>query len=128
MSEDDDTEKEHEPSQKRLDDARQKGEFARSQDLLSAAAVAGFVLVSFGIGADALVRSGEAAMIMIDQSDRIAAMMTAGGRPVLMQALSAVISFCDERHRFRTRETYAEAIQDLAHFDSKAEVWLGRAV
>ncbi len=87
----DDTDKEHDPTQKRLDDARQRGEFARSQDLLSAAGIAGFVLVSIGMGAAALMQAGEAAMVMIDQSGRIADAMAHGGKPVLMQALAAMM-------------------------------------
>ncbi|MGL5010579.1 MAG: EscU/YscU/HrcU family type III secretion system export apparatus switch protein, partial [Paracoccaceae bacterium] len=88
--EEDDAEKEHAPSQKRLDDARNRGDFARSQDLLSAAAMGGFVLATLALGTTALMKSGAAAMVMIDQSDRLAGMMQAGGRPVLAQALSAM--------------------------------------
>lgn len=87
---DDDTEKEHAPSQKRLDDARNRGDFARSQDLLSAAAMAGFVLAVLAMGAAALMQSGSAGMVMINQSDRLADMMGEGGRPVLAQALLAM--------------------------------------
>jgi flagellar biosynthesis protein FlhB len=88
----DDTDKEHDPTQKRLDDARKRGEFARSQDLLTAAAVAGFVLTGMGLGAQALMRSGAAATVLIDQADSLAAHMADGGRPVMMQTLQAVIS------------------------------------
>jgi flagellar biosynthesis protein FlhB len=87
----DDTDKEHDPTQKRLDDARKRGEFARSQDLLTAAAVAGFVLTGMGLGAQALMQSGAAAMVLIDQADSLAANMATGGKPVMMQTLQAVI-------------------------------------
>jgi flagellar biosynthesis protein FlhB len=89
---DDDTDKEHDPTQKRLDDARKRGEFARSQDLLTAAAVAGFVLTGVGLGSQALLQSGQAAMVLIDQADRLAAAMAQGGRPVLMQSMMAVLA------------------------------------
>lgn len=49
MSEED-TEKEHEPTQKRLDDARSRGDVARSADLNTAAAYAGLLAVIAGIG------------------------------------------------------------------------------
>lgn len=91
MSGEDDSDKQHEPTQKRLDDARQRGEVARSQDLLTAAAVAGFVLTGMGLGSQALMQSGAAAMVLIDQSDSLAATMAQGGRPILMQSLTAVI-------------------------------------
>ncbi len=89
---DDDGDKEHDPTQKRLDDARQRGEFARSQDLLTAAAVAGFVIFYISLGSQAMMRSGAAAMVFLDQADRLAANMAQGGRPVLMQSLQAVIA------------------------------------
>jgi flagellar biosynthesis protein FlhB len=90
--EDEDTDKEHDPTQKRLDDARKRGEFARSQDLLTAAAIAGFVLTGVGLGSQALMQSGAAAMVLIDQADGLAANMAQGGKPVLMQTLTAVMS------------------------------------
>ena len=43
---DDDQDKQHEPSQKKLDDARRKGEIPRSQDLSGAIAYAAILLVS----------------------------------------------------------------------------------
>lgn len=50
MSEEENTDKQHEPSQKKLDDARKKGEIPRSTDLSVAASYGGFLLVyaSFG--------------------------------------------------------------------------------
>jgi len=48
MSESDDEEKEYEPSQKKLDDARKKGDIARSQDLNTAASYFG-LLVGFSV-------------------------------------------------------------------------------
>jgi flagellar biosynthetic protein FlhB len=89
---DDDTDKQHDPSQKRLDDARRRGEFARSQDMLAAAAVGGFVLVGAVGGAGALLAAGEAAMVLIDQPDRLSRVMAEGGKPVLGQAVFAVLT------------------------------------
>ncbi|GAA3858930.1 flagellar type III secretion system protein FlhB [Celeribacter arenosi] len=47
-------EKQYEPSQKKLDDARKKGEIPRSADLTTAAAYAGFVLAGLAVGGPAL--------------------------------------------------------------------------
>mgnify|MGYP003429704104 FL=1 len=46
MSEDDIDDKEHEPTQKRLDDARARGEVIQSPDLTGAAAYAGLIALS----------------------------------------------------------------------------------
>jgi flagellar biosynthetic protein FlhB len=89
---DDDTDKQYDPTQKRLDDARQRGEFARSQDLLTAAAVGGFVLAGAMVGPGTLMQAGQAAMVLIDQPDRIATVMAEGGKPVLVQVLLAVLT------------------------------------
>lgn len=88
---DNDTEKEHAPSQKRLDDARNRGEFARSQDLISSAALAGFVLATLAIGPAALERSGTAAMVMLDRSDELGALFGNSDRATLTAALWAVV-------------------------------------
>ena len=77
---DDDTEREHEPSQKRLDDARKKGDVPRSADLTSAAVYAGFVLALF-IAAPAVIRQiGSAGMVLLGQADRLAPVMLEAGR------------------------------------------------
>lgn len=55
---DDDTEREHLPTPRKLEQAREKGDIPRSQDLLSAAASAGFVLVALGFGAAAIAGAG----------------------------------------------------------------------
>lgn len=69
MSESDDSEKSHEPTQKRLDDARAKGQIARSQDLLSAVALGGFVLAFLTLGPGALQSAGLAARIFLEQPE-----------------------------------------------------------
>lgn len=68
---DDNTEKEHEASQKKLDDARKKGEVPRSADLGTAALYAG-VLISFLMTGGYLVQSaGVMMMRMLGDSDQI---------------------------------------------------------
>ncbi|WP_158234127.1 EscU/YscU/HrcU family type III secretion system export apparatus switch protein [Oceaniglobus indicus] len=54
MSDDQDDDKQHEPSQKKLDDARKKGEVPRSNDLTTAASYAGFLLAAMALGVPAL--------------------------------------------------------------------------
>jgi len=78
MSEDD-NEKEHEPSQKRLDDAREKGEIARSPDLATAAGYGGLLLAATATGEQSLRAIGAAGAVLIDQSDRLSDLMMAGG-------------------------------------------------
>lgn len=90
--EDDGAEKEYAPTQKRLDDARGRGEFARSPDLISSAAMAGFVLVILAIGAVALSRAGTAAMVMIDRSEDISVAFRQSGQTILSTAVLSMIA------------------------------------
>lgn len=55
---DDDSEKSQEPSQKKLDDARKKGEVPRSNDLTTAAGYAGIVLTATTFGGSSLQSVG----------------------------------------------------------------------
>ena len=74
MSEDDD-DKSHEPSQKRLDDARKRGEIPKSTDLSTAAVYAGFVLVGLIGGGRLLQQFGQAGLVLLDQPDRLAPLL-----------------------------------------------------
>jgi flagellar biosynthetic protein FlhB len=79
MSADEDADdKQHEPTQKKLDDARKKGEIARSADLNTAAAYAGFSLAGLGLGAWSLTRLGDLGAGLIGQADRLAPMLLGG--------------------------------------------------
>jgi flagellar biosynthesis protein FlhB len=90
-AQDDDSEKEHAPSQKRLDDARQRGEFARSPDLISAAALAGFVLAALAFGASALRQSGTAAMVVLERSPDLAKALQNDGPLALGAVVTAIV-------------------------------------
>lgn len=79
MSGGDDAEKEHEPSQKRLDDARAKGEIARSTDLATAFSYGGFLLVATALGAKSLQTLGSAGAVFLDQADRLGPLFSNGG-------------------------------------------------
>ena len=67
-------EKSHEPSQKKLDDARKKGEIARAADLNTAMAYLGLLACGTAIGGYSLPRFAEALLPMIEQPDRLEAM------------------------------------------------------
>jgi flagellar biosynthesis protein FlhB len=88
MSEED-TDKEHAPTQKRLDDARERGEFARSADLTAAAGYGGLLLASAVFGAPAMLAAGAVAKGMLDQSDHLSRLMADGSRASLGPVLSA---------------------------------------
>lgn len=79
MSEEDEGEKEHEPSQRRLDEARKRGEIPRSPDLVTAATYGGLLLAGGVFGASALQQAGEAASVLLGQADRLAPMLMKGG-------------------------------------------------
>ncbi len=68
MSVEDDSEKEHEPTQKRLDDARRRGEIVRSAEITLAAAYGGLLAAALGPGAAAIRRFGEANMAVLDRA------------------------------------------------------------
>lgn len=64
-----DADKSHEPTQKRLDDARAKGQIARSQDVLTAAAYSGFLIAVVVFGEDAIRSAGGAGMSLLDRPE-----------------------------------------------------------
>ncbi len=74
MSEDDD-DKSYEPSQKRLQEARKRGEIPKSADLSTAAAYAGFVLIGLVGGGSLLQRFGQTGLVLLDQADRLAPLL-----------------------------------------------------
>ncbi len=68
---DDDAEKSHEPSQKKLDDARKRGEIPRSSDLSVAASYGGLLLALLLAGSGMVLSLGNTLMTVIDQADRL---------------------------------------------------------
>lgn len=83
--------KPHEPSQKRLADAREKGQIPRSQDVLSAAALAGFLAAAAVFGPTALHRSATAGMILLEQAGRPTARIDSGIWAMLVPILSLLL-------------------------------------
>ena len=71
MSGDDDSEKSHEPTQKKLDDARKKGEVARSNDLITAAVYGGLLLGLMVAGSGTVSAIGNAMIVLLEQSDTL---------------------------------------------------------
>ena len=71
MSQSDDSEKSHEPSQKKLDDARKKGEIAKSTDLTTAASYGGLLIALLALGAKSVEEIGSSFIVLVDQSDRL---------------------------------------------------------
>ena len=74
----DDGEKEHEPSQRKLDEARKRGEVARSADLNVAAGYGGLLLAALGLGGAGVTALGSSGMVLLDQADRLAPLLLSG--------------------------------------------------
>lgn len=79
--EDDDAEKEFDASQKKLDEARARGEVSKSIELNAAAAYAGLALACLLAGGYVIAGMGNAGMTLLAQADRLA--------PVFMHAPAA---------------------------------------
>ncbi len=71
-AQDENTEKTHEPTPHKLNEARKKGELARSADLNTAAAYGGFLLAALTIGDASVGQVSTALMTLIGQSDELA--------------------------------------------------------
>ncbi|MBK5934077.1 flagellar biosynthetic protein FlhB [Rhodovulum imhoffii] len=72
-------EKPHEPTPKKLDQARRKGEVARSTDLHTAASYAGLVLVALALGASGFVGFGSIGMVLLDRAPTFAPLLLEDG-------------------------------------------------
>lgn len=91
MSEDDD--KQYEASQKRLDDATARGEIPKSIDLTTAASYVGLLVAALAGGAVALQHFGQSAMVLLDQSDRLAPLIFSNApAPVLGLSMNFIIA------------------------------------
>ena len=79
MSEEQSGEKEHEATQKKLDDARAKGEVIRSAELAVAAGYGGLLLAALAGGAAALSAFGHHGAALLDRSDMLSLTLLGGG-------------------------------------------------
>ena len=78
-AEDDDGDKPFEPSQKKLDAAREKGDVPRSADITTSACYGGFLLAALGFGPASLIGLGTTLQVFLDQADPLSKAVFAGG-------------------------------------------------
>lgn len=83
--------KQYEPSQKKLDDARKKGEIPRSVDLTTAAAYGGLLVAAMVFGPNALINVGDTLQMLLDQSHSLAEVMFVGSPQPLMAGLMGTL-------------------------------------
>ncbi|SIS65426.1 flagellar type III secretion system protein FlhB [Phaeovulum vinaykumarii] len=76
---DDDESKEHEPTERKLQEARKKGELVKSNDINVAASYGGLLIAALGLGAASLREFGSTLMVVLDQSDRLSHLFLADG-------------------------------------------------
>ena len=74
-------EKAHDPSPRKLEEARKKGDMPRSADVYSAVSIASFVLALLVVGEWAINRIGLAGMVVLDQSDQFTSLMRNNATP-----------------------------------------------
>lgn len=87
----DDGEKSHEPSQRRLDEARKRGDVPRSMDLPTAAVYGGTALAATISGSSILNKLGSAGVAVIEQSDELSHAMVASAHAPTMAMLGAFV-------------------------------------
>ena len=68
----DDSSKSHEPTQRKLDEARKKGELARSSDLTTACAYGGMLIAGAALGGASLIGLGNVLRVPLDQATSLA--------------------------------------------------------
>jgi len=76
--EEDSAEKEYEPTERKLQEARKRGEVPKSNELHVAAAYGGLLIAGFGVGSAAFASFGTAGMVLLDQADTLAPMFLDG--------------------------------------------------
>jgi flagellar biosynthesis protein FlhB len=91
QEDDDSADKEHDASPQKLEEARKKGDIPRSPDLLAAAALGGLLLGLATMGGWVVQQAGDAAVVLLDQSDRLSSLMTAGSSGPLAGLLLAFV-------------------------------------
>ena len=77
-NDDDDTEKSFDPTPKKLADARKKGEFARSADLLTASSYMGLTLAFLLAGAMVVENLGTTLVTLLDQAEGLSELVFEG--------------------------------------------------
>ena len=91
MSDASDASREHEPSQKKLDDARRRGDVVQAAELTAAGTYGAFLAIAAGFGSSILAAAGSVAAGMLGNADRLAAQIFFADRPVLSGLVAAAI-------------------------------------
>ncbi|WP_299936307.1 flagellar biosynthesis protein FlhB [uncultured Pelagimonas sp.] len=87
---DESSEKSHEPSQKKLDDARKKGEIPRATDLLTAMGYLGLLMGVVSFGGYILTNFANVLLPFLEQPERLTSLFFGGNaKPATAQLLSA---------------------------------------
>lgn len=73
-----DEDKQYEPTQRKLDEARKKGDIAKSMDIVTAAAYGGFLIGALAAGPYILLNTGAALRFFLDQSQESADLVFSG--------------------------------------------------
>jgi flagellar biosynthetic protein FlhB len=84
-------EKEHEPTQKRLDDARRRGEGPQSTDITVAASYGGFLVACLLVGEGSLKELTVIGTTLIEDSDRLSAQISTGATAPMAEILLATV-------------------------------------
>ncbi|MGH1369711.1 MAG: EscU/YscU/HrcU family type III secretion system export apparatus switch protein [Maritimibacter sp.] len=87
MAEEEGGEKEHEPTEKKLNDARKKGEIPRSTDLNTATAYFGILLLGATVGGASLKSFGGVLQSLIANSDQLSRDVFTGGGQVFAASI-----------------------------------------
>lgn len=83
-------EKEFAPSQRRLEEARIKGEGPMGRDLLAAGALAGLVLAGY-LWSGNLLALASSSMVLLDQADRLAPLFSSDGAAAMVGFFARVV-------------------------------------
>ena len=86
------SDKEHEASQKKLDDAREKGEIPRSPDVATAAGYGGLLIAVLIFGPGALQQAASALTGLLAQADRISPLFVANGTSAASGIVAKVVT------------------------------------
>ncbi|WP_299607880.1 flagellar biosynthesis protein FlhB [uncultured Tateyamaria sp.] len=84
---DDDSDKSFDPTPQKLEEARKKGEVAKSVDLQTAAAYAGLTLTLVAVGAQSLTSFGGQMQVLLDQSASLSDTLFNGSPSAVMGAI-----------------------------------------
>ncbi len=87
----DSADKPYDPTPRRLEEARKRGEIPRSADLVAAASYAGLLAAAAMLGTASIATLGTALTVLLDQPDRLAPVMLGEGRAALTGGLLAKV-------------------------------------